>query len=421
MNHTQWISELFPEVDPLTGLVHPASNQSYQMLTPSQLLRMAEQILTRIEKTGIDQVIVSESGSVPFARICAMVATRKKKHINWYAVKIPRNIIDTFHVTFKTYLSLPEKALRLSETSNAGFSYGISEHKVSPPNFLFDADAMTLKEIVNTLQYDHVFPEKNWFLKMSEGSALAQILKKPFIFFDEYIDSGKTLFQSIRFMSLFSDSLHFRIMSYMTHLYQKDMDTSFIDSLHTLDDGWEMYALGVYPFENRIDCLGYYWLITPDILQKIPVSDLVMNTRDICQKTVSSLTDNPIIQILLRNAKNHCKVSDISEWITEKQAFYWLLYHTEKSCFGINPFSEFWYQLFDMYGPIWSPFPDAWHQAYLDAFESEDPWCQPDIVRQYQTIREPLIHCVADLFEKRRKQQNLILLKTMETLHEYQY
>src|SRR6185312_13805924 len=96
-------SKLYPEVNQLEMFSHPITGLTYQFLSTPQLIELAERALGVLLSLGIEQVIVSESGAVPFARICACLAFEKKLPLRWYSVKIPRNVFETVDITLQTY------------------------------------------------------------------------------------------------------------------------------------------------------------------------------------------------------------------------------------------------------------------------------------------------------------------------------
>lgn len=417
-------SNIYPEISPSLGVPHPVSGLTYKLLSDTQLIQLAHRTVDVLLGMNIEQILVSESGAVPFARVCAYIAQKRQPKLHWYSIKIPRNIQQTFLPTFQAYLSLPIEALRLSHQSEhkiSGFSFQKnSEHALLPESY-FDSQGLSLKDILESLQNEVIFFERDYFLKRTRSTALAQILENKFIFFDEYIDSGKTLFQAFRFFHLFSNALQFKVLSYLVKLPKADLNQDICESLYTNDDAFEAYEWGVYPFENRIDWLGYYYVSNSETFQKVAMSNLDQSNHfspllyeSPHSKELSAFIKQLSQDTILSEVRYQCTRPEISQWLTHKQLIQYCLFILEEMHFGQNTFSELLYQLFDLYGPMWTPLPANYHLDYIDAFEKTNSkiiqvLSTASIGPRYQRLRQLIMQNVICLHEKRRlhQQQNL--------------
>lgn len=411
------ISTFYPEIGESIGFAHPNSGLTYTMLSKSQLIHLANQAVTRLIRMGIDQVLVAESGAAPFAKICARLAYEKNLTLRWYSIKIPRNIRESFNVTLQAYLSLSQSELKLShEFDKIPNSYSFNSNPLAKylPEYYFYSEQLSLQDILQTLGENIDFPGRNHYLDMTQSTGLAQIVQQPFIFFDEYIDSGKTLFQSFRFFKLFAKSLKFKVFSYLVKLHQSEINQNVCESLYTLDNEYLAYQRGVYPFENRIDWLGYYYISTPFAFQKICIADLCSKNNNVPNDTkplqsgqlLSFINELDLVD-LLKDVKLHCDLAEISAWINYNHLMQYSLYKIEEIHIGKNQFSEFLYQLFDMYGPIWSPLPDQYHVCYLNAFEKTNDKIKLILTNrligsEYKKCRHVFMQQITQLFETRR-------------------
>lgn len=427
MNIDTIISNIYPEINPLKMFPHPKTGLAYTLLSESQLIELANRSLEIMLSMGIEQVIVSESGAIPFARICAWLSLKNNLPFTWYSIKIPRNVNESAQITLKAYLSLSLDELRLDhkfEDKPAGFSFTEPSEAITLPEDYFDLQGKTLIEILETIQKDAHCPHA---LELTHAAGLTQLLEKPFIFFDEYIDSGKTLFQSFRFFNLFRKDLKFKIFSYLIKLPENQLNKNICASLYTLDTAEKAYQWGVYPFENRMDWLGYFYMANPEEFRKVSVAALCeLNDGFSHHRQSASLLH--FLDILyqdefLDDIKRHCQVQDVSSCITKAHFIQYSLYLLEKMHFGNSAWSEFLYQLFDLYGPIWSPLPDHFHLSYLEAFNTASHKIIPifsseSLKQKYQEIRVHIIPTIARLIEMRRMNQQRSLLHTLEKTYE---
>jgi hypothetical protein len=440
-------STIYPEVNQLKMFTHPDTGLTYQFLSTPQLMELAERALELLLSMGIDQVIVSEAGAVPFARICAWLAWKKNLPLRWYAVKVPRNVSETAHVTLQTYsfLSLNELLLFPNiQTNPIGFSFtrtngelGLydvgwalaKQDSAGPmPNLhlpidYFTVDGRTLGEILESIQEHKPNPITDYLQNVTQTCALAQLLKKPFIFFDEYIDSGTTLFQSFRFFNLFAKDLQFKIFSYLIKIPKHSLDQKLCRSLYTLDDEYQAYQWGVYPFENRMDWLGYYYFITTNQFSKVSVSELFLHKGPDTDwpylvDFLESLGDGTYLSDL----QTECPIPQVAQFISRQHIIQFSLYLLEEIHCGKSKYSEFLFQLFDLYGPIWSPFPDDYHMSYLNAFAKIRPKMEllltdQIIAKNYLNSRSQIVHHSAELFEQRRLLQQQNLFNALESVY----
>lgn len=421
------LSFIYPDINGSIQLPHPVTGLTYQSLTNTQLVTLAHQTLQRVVRTNIKQVIVSESGAIPFAKMCSWITVKKNLGIQWYSIKIPRDIQNCFLPTFQAYSLLSADQLKLTHNFNEPineFDFSVNNDNYQVAENYFDSHGMALRDIIESFNAKLTHIED--YTSINPSSGLANILKKPFIFFDEYVDSGKTLFQSLRFFQLFAKLPRFKIFCYLIKLHQKDIDSNICESLYTLDNEYEAYQWGTYPFENRIDWLGYYYLSNKNQFQKVAVAQFSSSNHDVShyQTEILELINLLSQNIYLNQVKSACLIPDVAnKWINHNHLVQYSLYKLEEIHFGKGKVSEFLQLLFDMYGPSWSPLPDSYHLSYLDAFskvnEAMNSFFSNEFVKKtYLCIRDQLLQQIIYLFKKRRFQQQQNLLKTLENHYE---
>lgn len=418
------IETIYPEVGEDIILPTPKTNLSYHMLSHNQLIDLANKSLDILVATRIDQVLVSEAGAVPFAKICAWLGHKRGLALQWYSLKIPRNINDCLSVTLSAFLKLSKEQLALSSDFNSEIlSVDFNERYVLEglPKEYFFLKERSLNEVLTAIQEDLNFSLDDSFVNLTQKSGLAQILTQPFIFFDEYLDSGTTLFQTFRFLKLFVRPLSFKLFCYLIKLPQDQLNTNLCQSLYTLDNEAEAYNWGIYPFENRIDWLGYFYRIQSQNYSKVTFTQLLDSHEEKKElpEELLYLYELCSNDERLEELKRTCVVPAVASYINKKHFIQYSLYLLEKNFKKNSKESEFLYQLFDMYGPIWTPLPDAYHLSYLQAFEKIGPKIMEALSVTmasviYKTHRSSIIHAIASLIETRRKHYQYSLLTHLE-------
>jgi len=436
------VLDIFPELDNLSPFVHPRTRLSYRWLNSSQIIELAEKSLNQLVQLDIDQVIVAESGAMPFAKVCQWLSKKKGLNLHWYSIKVPRDIHDFLEPTIQYGLKQTVNEWKISENfdqtpvgfgARAEINPGMMGEVCLPPlsselNALleskyFETPSLSLMEALRTAPKN---PSHERLSSLTRESDLSKILAKPFIYFDEYIDSGKTLFQTIRFLNLFAEKLDFKLFSYMTKL-PKSQVSDYSTSLFTAETEFDAYKIGVYPFENRVDWIGYFYFTQPGLYKRISVSELALEIASIGGNCDSSLLKNQsgkYIEIvnwpdLTSTVKSNCTIPVVADYISQHHVQQYGFFLLEKISRGSTPTSEFFFQLFDMYGPVWSPMPDDYHFNYWETFEKSRPQLEsalsnPTVQELYERIRRALVCEVAALCESRRADLNHSLTLELE-------
>ena len=69
-------------------------------------------------------------------------------------------------------------------------------------------------------------------------------------------------------------------------------------TLYDLDTQLECYRFGIYPFENRIDLIGYFYYLNNNAFQKIQLIEIPKNLdkKNIppCDLALTSITTKPL-------------------------------------------------------------------------------------------------------------------------------
>ncbi len=390
-----YIVTTYPELDNLSSFVHPKYHKFYSFMPINELFDLARNVLSKISELKINQVVVLESGVVPLAKICQLLAIQQNIAINWVYCKLPRNIEACLYQAIVYYY--PDYHQHAQQI--AKLSADISQHFVVKHPSLQELQEYVTKHFLNNSLI-------NSLRNVMRGSSLVKILENQFIIFDEYLDSGKTLSNTIKFFHLFRDNLDYKILAYFSRF--KDTTGEYITSLYNPNSEEECYDAGVYPFENRVDLIGYFYLVD-NTVQKVFIQQLLDKNKSLdSSNTFFKLLDEMMRQHnLLSQVKGTSQIKPVADYIDFYHLQQFFVYLLERIANKDPKIIEFYYQLFDMYGPIWSPLPDEYHLDFLQTFISNEQkftsLINGDIMSKYLLARKSLITNVAELCLSRYK------------------
>src|SRR3989344_2521060 len=301
------VHQLYGEVDNLTFFVHPVYHRKFDFLSDEKLLGSAQQIAARIEKSDYRNVVVSETGARPLAYVCERLLEQGGTKVQWTYMKFPREPTGNIHPLMRFYLT--EEGRK---------------------------------------------DQNEWQKKMArvlEGTRIADTLAKPFLFFDEYIDSGTTLQNSHRYFNCFTGDIDFRTLSYYTNIGASSEFERIFFSEFDQDSQLQCYSRGAYPFENRIDLIGYYYFINDDAYLRRSLEEVVQMFKEQKQVDPANLLQNLNAVIrerdLLEIVKEQAKIPAVAQFLDESQIFKYYISALEQATEGKGPSGEFLWQLFE--------------------------------------------------------------------------
>jgi len=388
------IEHIYSKPNNLSCFVHPKFNKVFQFINIDTLINQAKKIVSIFISNNIETVFFAETGASPFVFICNELIKKQNKKIKWIPIKLPRDIPDDISLIIQYFSG------KKVDLENVKFK--TSDH--------FSKNIPSLDLLLKNINHIPLNGSQESLLHVLSDTSIAKALKKPIIFFDEYIDSGRTLYNVIRFLQLFNPKLEFHIVSYFTKLFDTEGHSLILHSLFNLSREEQCYDAGVYPFENRVDLIGYFYLLDQNLYQKTYVKDFIASEdlnnsleSDFWLEMERFLSN----KMFLENIQNNCKIEDVSNFISENNLIHYLLYLLEKTISKNCKETEFLFLLFDMYGPIWSPMPDEYHIDFLQAFNANEKVLIKSNVfsklsNYYIELRNVIIHKIAFECEKRR-------------------
>lgn len=362
------INDLYGGVNNLQPFTHPTYERGFEFLSNENAIKLAKRTVDEIVSSGYEQVVVAESGAVPFAYICEQISEQEGLNLDWVPFKVPRNPMQSIYLMLEHYLSDVEKTELVNGINRLE---AIKKTPYTLPEINSDLEKVILK--AGTSNQRETQKAISYLLK---GTYLDKIFSKPFIYFDEYVHSGTTLASAQYHYNHFTADLDFKIGSYMVHATNTNRFDRLAFTLYDKDSEFEAYSNGAYPYENRLDLIGYFYQIDENNFSKVDLKDLTTNNNKEDSLKVDSFIKDLRVEIqktdLINTIKNNSEVSEVSNYLDENQVLRYALTVFEEESFGKNTQYEFLWQLFDMYGPIWTPMPRENHFDFWSTFEKSD-------------------------------------------------
>lgn len=364
------VKQLYGEVDNLTEFVHPVYQRTFDFLPDEKLLESAQQMAGRIERSGYRNVVVSETGARPLAYVCERLLEQSGTKVQWTYIKFPREPTGNIFPLVRFYLTEEERKEKVHGKTREEALRGIS---AAMPSSTLVSQRKPLSKILQEVGKNDQNEWQKKIAKILQGTTIADTLEQPFLFFDEYIDSGATLQNSHRYFNCFTGEVDFKTLSYYIHIGTSSKFERIFFSEFDQDTQLECYIRGAYPFENRVDLIGYYYFIDGDSYIRRSLEDLVEMFKEHAQSDPSSLLQDLTVVVgqgnLVEAVKEQANIAAVARFLDENHVVRYYISALEQATNNHGPAHEFLWQLFEMYGPIWSPLPDEYHLDFLQAFE----------------------------------------------------
>lgn len=435
--NTQVLETLFGEVHNLTCFVHPKYKKRYRFLTNRKIGQYATQLVQVIRDSGFRRIVVAETGASPLAFLCQkLLADDGKDAPRWLYVKFPREPIKNIFSILKFYLSNKELRAQLpvrqikkihslvlqsgdnKKTRSAKF---ISKNRgellkylcnIMPPQD-FEPRKKPLVRLLKTLSGGKQNVSQQAIAIVFENTEIAKFLSEPFLYFDEYIDSGTTLSSAEMYFGFFSAKPEFKLLSYYINVPGAETLPSVAYAMFNADSQRQCYMAGAYPFENRVDLIGYFYYLDECTFKKVTTEDIYKKYR----RHKATKNTEQFLSILerlikkyrlLEQVRSQCKLRQVSTFIGQNHVTRYLLWRLEIELSGRNISSEFLWLLWDMYGPIWSPLPDSYHLDFWYGFTGLDKTTERiaesrSLLLEYSRYRQAIFFSVARSCIKRRQ------------------
>lgn len=358
------INYLYPIPNNLDHFTHPNLNQKFKYANSKEIIAIANEVLTQIINSGYKTVIYSESGTSPLIHICKKLCNKKKIKINFIPFKTPRSANINLYEMIMYYLTDIEKEELINKEKRKNILYRLCNINIS----IYFADDFSIYDVLKK-NVDNEFLKK--IRDILRDTYISKVFRNKFLFFDEYINAGTILRNFKFYANLFGANNNYKIASYCMFITNPE-DYEMIEfTIYNKTTELECYERGAYPFENRIDIIGYYYFIDKNNYQKIYLKKLVNEFTRCDGNKLESYIESIINKInsnkLLDKMQRFCREEQIKSYINNYDIIRYLFKSMEEDI-GKTKYSEYLDQVYELYAPAWSPMPVIFHLDYWQVF-----------------------------------------------------
>lgn len=373
------MKSIFGKVDNLSGFIHPKFNQEFKFMNISESIDLAKKILKEFIKTNIKNIVVIESGTSPLIKLMKLLPEYKSADINIIQIKIPRDLNFYLYGWFKEYLDEEEFLSRECELKKLCDEFSLEE--------LIGNEKFNIYDSVNATNNYHL--STKGFQECLKGTKLSLVFNQEFLVFDEYINAGTIIRNLNGMVKLFTDNINYKLSSFCMFLDNPQSIDRIAFTLFDNSTELECYQNGAYPFENRIDLIGYYFFINEDNFMKVNLDTLKQDIQNKinncdCKNFLNYLVTLVTTHDLVNKLKSVIEIRDVRNYVDETDIVRFILKDIEEVLFGKSIYSDLYDQVYELYAPAWSPMPVVNHLDYWKSFSI----IQDDIRSLYEEIKE---------------------------------
>ena len=253
----------YKNLDNLSAFTNPDFNCKFRYMNEKESVLLAKKITEKFNQTKHKNIVVIESGTSPLIQIIKNLKSLKDK--NLLQIKIPRELNFNLYEWFKFYIA--ENEFKPIEKEMISLC-----KEISLTSIIKEKKFTIIDSINDNFEYD-IFALKK-FNKILKNTTLSKIFQDEFLLFDEYINAG-TIIRNFNLISkLFNINAKFKLSAFCIFVDNYENYNKIEFSLFDKRNEFQCYNDGAYPFENRIDLIGYYFYINKDSFKKVILSDL---------------------------------------------------------------------------------------------------------------------------------------------------
>lgn len=402
------MKQLFGEVDNLNMFIHPKFNEKFKFMDDKQSILLANKILNKFIESGYKNIVVIESGTSPLIKIIKKLKKYKDINFNIKQIKIPRDLDFNLYEWFKTYLTKEELNGVINYngkeiTRNDALKKVCSHFDLL--KFVGNEKFTIYDSVNNTKQYN----DTSLFHSILLDTNIYEIFNSEFLLFDEYINAGTIIRNFNAIARLFTNNPKYKLSAFCMFLDEPQKYNKIAFTLFDNSTELQCYREGAYPFENRIDLIGYYYFINQNNFEKVYLSDLKNelvgiddNIEELNNKLIKLIDDNN----LLNKLKVSLKEEQVKNYVDYYDIIRFIYKYLDEKLYGKTKYSDFLDQVFELYAPSWSPMPVIFHLDYWNGFNEIlidiDKVCE-QIKTDYQEKRKGVIQSALNSLEINNK------------------
>ena len=413
----------YGKIDNLSKFINEDFGRGFKYKDDKQSIKMAQMVFDEIIKSNYKNVIFIESGTAPLFKIITLLPEYKVSDINFIQLKIPRDLNFNLFDWFKLYLSKTELNQNVLINNHLLPRCNYLKNLCDKTNLdnLIQKKPFTIIDSIND-NFDYNYNILKQFNKVLYGTKLSKFFNSKFLVFDEYINAGTIIRNFNLFAKLFNIKPDFKLSAFCMFLEKPNLVDKIAFTLYSKETELECYTNGAYPFENRIDLIGYYFY-SADTFEKIYLDDLlnVLNEGKNCKAFYKTIKDYILKNDLLSKLKSNCVEEQVRNYIRIEDIARYIIKDLEFKLYGISKYYDFLDQVFEIYAPAWSPMPVKNHLDYWNAFEKLK--CNikysESILRKYKKYRTFILNQILKKFSTYRINWLKRINKKLGEIYEY--
>jgi len=402
-------------IDNLSAFTHPMFNQKFRYMNDIESIAMAESIFNKFARSGYKNIVIIESGTSPLINIIKRLKDFNDVKLNMFQIKVPRDLDFDLFGWFNTNISTDElnEIITINNISKTRKEFLEEECKnFNLSVFIGDNEFKIYDSIADNNNYDYSLVSK--FHLILKNTELSKIFDEEFLVFDEYINAG-TIIRNFNGLSrLFNSTPKFKLSAFCMFVDDINKYPKIAFSLYDNRTELECYQNGAYPFENRVDIIGYYYFINKNNFRKIYLKDLFNEINKNSDLDVNDFYDSLLNYIsnssILENYKKSLQEEQVRNYVTKFDLARHLIKYLEKQLNGENEYYDLFDQVFEIYAPAWSPMPVKNHLDYWNGFkliENEIDAIALKVLDQYKKYRDNILDHVLNIMLVNRDKWDL--------------
>lgn len=386
-------------IDNLSAFTHPTYRQQFRYMNDKEGVALAHALLGKFVESGYQRIVVIESGTSPLIQIIRRLPEFQLSNLEFLQLKIPRDQNFNLYEWFMIYLSPGERdeLIELADkTGTRADLLRVACDEFDLASFVGDETYDVHASIKDERAYDLTLVQH--LHDILRGTHLSTVLTQPFLLFDEYINSGTVLRIANAMFRLVVDAPQFKVSAFCMFIDDSSKYPKVAFSLYDKRSELACYERGAYPYENRVDLIGYYYVVQPDRFQKVELATYA-NQLDAGSESPEQFYERVSVAVkshqLTDALRRNLVEPQVSAYVTDNDVARHVLRQLELAYGGATIYSDLLDQVFEIYAPAWSPMPVHNHLDYWNGFAAiadNERAVVEELAADYAQYRTSVLH-----------------------------
>ena len=363
---------LLGKLDNLAPFTNQQTGRQYEHMTYEEFENMALKVAAQVMKVGRPLLLSMDSGSLPLA----LVVRSQNPQMTHIRVKAPREIGDATWKYLSFMLTPEEKSQKVSKKQAEEVAGLLGEDLQLEGKALTEALravaaiagvplTYNIDENLETLRglKGNIFVKANQVLL--QGTQFSKELESKAVMVEEFVTSATVLTACTYLLLSFNEKANYELVCYNYGKEQKDAGGVWAQ---LYGSPWNQEK--AYPYENRIDLLGFYYTETAEELHLQNIKNLADEDGEEGAEELEYLLRLYIKNENLVEALRVGAPENVKDYLDAPAVARWLAWKLERDWDETS--ADLYYQLFEMYAPSWSPLTIDFHLGFTGAFEERN-------------------------------------------------